>query len=46
MWRLRSQGVELLGGAKAFCPVLLNQLTFPQHVHELDACQRTLSRVK
>jgi hypothetical protein len=38
---LGGQGVELFGGGEAFRSFLPYQLAFPQHVHELNACQGT-----
>jgi hypothetical protein len=43
---LVSQGVELFGWGKAFCPLLPYQLAYLQHVHELDVDQCTLGRPK
>lgn len=44
-WRLRGQGVELLGDCEAlFNPIF--QLLFSQHVHQFDAHQSGLRRLK
>jgi hypothetical protein len=43
---LGGQGVEQFGRSKALVSLLNHQLSFPDHVHEFDADERGLRRVK
>jgi hypothetical protein len=47
LWRgLGGQGVEQFGRSEAFVSLLDHQLPFLDHVHEFDADERGLRRVK
>ena len=45
-WGLGGQGIELFDWGEAFSPVLLYQVAFLQHVHELAPDQRVVGRCK
>jgi hypothetical protein len=45
-WGLRSQRVEQFGRSEALFPGLHDYLSFLDHVHEFDADERCLRRVK
>ena len=47
LWKgLGSQGVEQCGRSAALVPLFHHQLSFLDHVHEFDADERGLRRVK